>query len=63
MIEPDRGRQPFNPEEKADNGKEAWSPREPGTLFLDGAGSLSNESAGRFQPPAWLISDDPGREE
>ncbi len=61
-VEPSRGLEPFH-SGKADNYKEAWSPGEPGASFLAGVGSLSNVSAGRFRPPAWLISDNPGREE
>jgi hypothetical protein len=44
------------------NLKEAWSPGGPGALSLAGAGCLS-VSAGLFWLPAWLIPDDPGREE
>ena len=61
-VEPNRGPRPCH-SGKAENYKEAWSPGEPGTLFLAGAGSLRNVSAGWFRLPAWLISDDPGREE
>jgi hypothetical protein len=46
---------------KAFNLKDAWSPGESGTLSLAGVGCLS-VSAGWFRLPAWLISDDPGRE-
>jgi hypothetical protein len=42
--------------------KEACSPGAPGPLALAGAGCLT-VGAGRFRLPAWLITDDPGREE
>ena len=61
-VEPNGGLCPCH-SGKAEKYQEAWTLGEPGTLFLAGAGSLRNVSAGWFRLPAWLISDDPGREE